>query len=83
MRSRVKLTEEGSARAETSLGLAPHPSPECREPKRTTLRCGEHQGFKAGLRAAADNRGKPIDTCSFQAEHYAARRGRISVEGVK
>jgi hypothetical protein len=47
--------------------------------------------FKAGpagggLRrpsSAADNRGKLIDRHSFGAQHYAAHRGRISVEGVK
>jgi hypothetical protein len=34
-------------------------------------------------RPAANNRGKLIDRHSSRAQHYAARRGRISVEGVK
>jgi hypothetical protein len=33
--------------------------------------------------SAANNRGKLIDRHTFRAQHYAARRGRISVEGVK
>ena len=38
---------------------------------------------RPALRTAADNRGKLIDTRPIRAEHYAARPGRISVEGVK
>jgi hypothetical protein len=38
---------------------------------------------RPALWAAADNRGKLIDRHSFRAQHYAARRGHISVEGLK